>query len=74
MLKVFQFLIRLFFASGVSILQMRKGTFEIRLSMKTMGKKDKGGEGASVGNSRGERGIWSYIVESDKEGLRSCEN
>ena len=43
MLKVFQFLIRLFFASGVSILQMRKGTFEIRLSMKTMGKKDKGG-------------------------------
>ena len=45
MLKVFQFLIRLFFASGVSILQMRKGTFEIRLSMKTMGKKDEGGRG-----------------------------
>ena len=67
MLKVFQFLIRLSFASGVGILKMREGPFGIRLSMVSMGSKSR------VGNSGGKRRAWGWVVENNKEGLRFCE-
>ena len=41
--KIFQFLIRFSFASGVGILQMRSGSFGIRLFVESMARKERGG-------------------------------
>ena len=43
-LKIFQFLIRFFFASGVGVLQLREELFGIKLSIVSMGKQERGGQ------------------------------
>ena len=66
-LKVFQFLIRLFFVSGVVVLRLSEGPFGIGLSMVSMGKQE------GVGNLGGKRRVWGWVVESNRERLGYCE-